>query len=110
MYAFERPELLGDTLYDVIGFGFRRADEAQVRAAARQAQAAAFLARLPRQLHTPLDGAPLSGGEVQRLGLARAFAHTSAARLLVLDDATSNAWIPSRKRSSPAPSPARSAA
>jgi ATP-binding cassette subfamily B protein len=90
VYAFERPELLGDTPYDVIGFGFRRADEAQVRAAARQAQAAAFLARLPRQLHTPLDGAPLSGGEVQRLGLARAFAHAGAARLLVLDDATSS--------------------
>ena len=58
--------------------------------AAGQAQAAAFLARLPRQLSTSLDGTPLSGGEVQRLGLARAFAHAGAARLLVLDDATSS--------------------
>jgi ATP-binding cassette subfamily B protein len=90
IYAFERPELVGDTPYDVIGFGFRRPDDAQVRAAAGQAQAAAFLARLPRQLSTSLDGTPLSGGEVQRLGLARAFAHAGAARLLVLDDATSS--------------------
>src|ERR1700761_5858021 len=90
VYAFERPELVGDTPYDVIGFGFRRPDAAQVLVAAGQAQAAAFLARLPRQLGTSLDGTPLSGGEVQRLGLARAFAHASAARLLVLDDATSS--------------------
>ena len=90
VYAFERPELLGDTPGDVIGFGFRRPDDAQVRAAAGQAQAAAFLARLPRQMSTSLDRTPLSGGEVQRLGLARAFAHADAARLLVLDDATSS--------------------
>jgi ATP-binding cassette, subfamily B, bacterial len=90
VYAFERPELLGDTPEDVIGFGLRRPDDAQVRAAAGQAQAAAFIARLPRQMRTSLDGAPLSGGEVQRLGLARAFAHAGAARLLVLDDATSS--------------------
>jgi ATP-binding cassette subfamily B protein len=90
VYAFERPELVGDTPFDVIRFGFRRPDDAQVRAAAGQAQAAAFLARLPRQLSTSLDGTPLSGGEVQRLGLARAFAHAGAARLLVLDDATSS--------------------
>ena len=90
VYAFERPELLGDTPQDVIGFGFRRPGEAQIRAAARQAQAAAFIARLPGQLRTRLDGTALSGGEVQRLGLARAFAHAGTARLLVLDDATSS--------------------
>ena len=90
VYAFERPELVGDTPHDAIGFGSRRPDDAQVRVAAGQAQAAAFLARLPRQLDTSLDGTPLSGGEVQRLGLARAFAHAGAARLLVLDDATSS--------------------
>jgi ATP-binding cassette subfamily B protein len=89
-YAFERPELVGDTPADVIRFGFRRPDDTQVRVAAGQAQAAAFLARLPRQLSTSLDGTPLSGGEVQRLGLARAFAHAGPARLLVLDDATSS--------------------
>jgi len=90
VYAFERPELIGDTPYDVIGFGLRRLDDTQIRVASGQAQAAAFLARLPRRLRTPLRSTPLSGGEVQRLGLARAFAHAGAARLLVLDDATSS--------------------
>jgi ATP-binding cassette, subfamily B, bacterial len=90
VYAFERPELVGDTPCDVIGFGLRRPDDAQVLAAAGQAQADAFIARLPEQMSTSLDRAPLSGGEVQRLGLARAFAHAGAARLLILDDATSS--------------------
>jgi ATP-binding cassette, subfamily B, bacterial len=90
VYAFERPELLGDTPGDVIGFGLHRPDDARIREAARQAQADAFIARLPGQLRTPLDRTPLSGGEVQRLGLARAFAHARTARLLVLDDATSS--------------------
>jgi ATP-binding cassette subfamily B protein len=39
-------------------------------------------------MDTPVADAPLSGGEVQRLGLARAFAH--GGQLLVLDDATSS--------------------
>jgi ATP-binding cassette subfamily B protein len=90
VYAFERPELVGDTPEDVIGFGLRRPDDAQIRVAAGQAQAGAFIARLPGRMSTSLDTAPLSGGEVQRLGLARAFAHAGAARLLVLDDATSS--------------------
>ena len=90
VYAFERPELVADTPEDVIGFGLRRPDDAQIQVAAGQAQAAAFIARLPRRMSTSLDTTPLSGGEVQRLGLARAFAHAGAARLLVLDDATSS--------------------
>ncbi|MEH6379973.1 ATP-binding cassette domain-containing protein, partial [Streptomyces sp. KLMMK] len=47
-----------------------------------------FVRRLPRGYDTPCADAPLSGGEAQRLGLARAFAH--AGRLLILDDATSS--------------------
>lgn len=90
VYAFERPELLGATPHEVIGFGLTRPGGEQIAAAAMRAQAAGFLARLPRQLHTPLEQAPLSGGEIQRLGLARAFAHATTARLLVLDDATSS--------------------
>ncbi|MEJ8641026.1 ABC transporter ATP-binding protein [Streptomyces sp. MS1.HAVA.3] len=44
--------------------------------------------RLSHGYDTRLADAPMSGGEVQRLGLARAFCH--AGRLLVLDDATSS--------------------
>ena len=59
-----------------------------MRAAARAACADAFVRRLPLGYDTPLDEAPMSGGERQRIGLARAFAHGE--RLLILDDATSS--------------------
>jgi ATP-binding cassette subfamily B protein len=87
-YAFDRPVLLGDTIADAIGFGRAAPAPGQVREAARDACADRFVERLPGGYATPLGDAPLSGGEAQRLGLARAFAHPG--RLLILDDATSS--------------------
>jgi ATP-binding cassette subfamily B protein len=89
-YAFERPALLGATLGAAIGFGFTAPSRGQVQVAARAACADAFIQRLPHGYDTALAGAPLSGGEAQRIGLARAFAHARAARLMILDDATSS--------------------
>jgi ATP-binding cassette subfamily B protein len=86
-YAFSRPALFGTTVGAAIAFGADRAPADTVRSAARAAGADAFVVRLPDGYDTPLADAPLSGGELQRLGLARAFAH--AGRLLVLDDAMS---------------------
>ena len=90
VYAFERPALFGRTPREAIRFGAWCPGEEQVASAARAARAHDFIGRLPAGPDTPLDDAPMSGGEVQRLGLARAFAHASEARLLVLDDATSS--------------------
>ncbi|HEY7486675.1 MAG TPA: ABC transporter ATP-binding protein [Streptosporangiaceae bacterium] len=90
-YAFERPVLTGDTLADAIGFGVAASSPGRperVREAARAACADAFIRRLPQGYDTPPERAPMSGGEVQRVGLARAFAQ--AERLLILDDATSS--------------------
>lgn len=87
-YAFERPWLTGATVAEAIAAGAQTASERDVRAAARAAGADGFVRMLPQGYATPLDEAPLSGGELQRLGLARAFAH--AGRLLILDDATSS--------------------
>ncbi|MFI6144545.1 ABC transporter ATP-binding protein [Streptomyces sp. NPDC051109] len=88
-YAFDRPALLGDTVGGAIAFGAGPDPGPEaVRAAARAAGADAFVRRLPHGYGTRLADAPMSGGEVQRLGLARAFCH--AGRLLVLDDATSS--------------------
>ncbi|MFF9864517.1 ABC transporter ATP-binding protein [Streptomyces sp. NPDC013953] len=87
-YAFARPALFGTTVGAALAFGAHTPTGPAVRAAARAAGADGFVGRLPDGYATPLKEAPLSGGELQRLGLARAFAH--AGRLLILDDATSS--------------------
>jgi ATP-binding cassette subfamily B protein len=88
-YAFERPTLVGDTIGDAITpAGQAATTTPAAREAAGTACADAFIRRLPRGYDTALREAPMSGGERQRLGLARAFAQGE--RLLVLDDATSS--------------------
>ncbi|CAM3834732.1 ABC transporter ATP-binding protein [Kibdelosporangium persicum] len=82
--AFERPVLVGGTVADAVGMG---RDLDLVRSAAEATHAHEFVSRLPLGYNTPLAQAPMSGGEAQRLGLARAW---NAERLLVLDDATSS--------------------
>ncbi|WP_254642753.1 ABC transporter ATP-binding protein, partial [Streptomyces sp. BV333] len=85
-YAFERPALFGTTIADAVACG--PLPEPDLRRALRRAAADTFTNRLPHGTRTPLPAAPLSGGELQRLGLARAF--TRPTRLLILDDATSS--------------------
>ncbi|MDG4865674.1 ABC transporter ATP-binding protein, partial [Streptomyces sp. T-3] len=86
-HAFARPALLGASVGDTIAFGAYDPGESRVVQAARTARAHEFIRRLPEGYATACATAPLSGGEAQRLGLARAFAHPG--RLLILDDATS---------------------
>ncbi|WP_079031726.1 ABC transporter transmembrane domain-containing protein [Streptomyces specialis] len=86
--AFDRPALLGGTLAGAIGFGQDAPPAERIAAAARSASADTFIRTLPDGYATRCADAPLSGGELQRLGLARAFTHTG--RLLILDDATSS--------------------
>ncbi|MGI5379459.1 ABC transporter ATP-binding protein [Streptomyces sp. CA-251387] len=90
-YGFERPVLLGDTFADAIGFGPCAPGGGGVRAAATAARADAFIRTMPEGYGTGLATAPLSGGENQRIGLARAFAQSAPnGRLLVLDDVTAS--------------------
>ena len=83
-YAFERPVLVGDTVADAISFGSGTYPTADVIEAAKAAQAHDFIVRLPHGYRTALAEAPMSGGEAQRVGLARAFFHGT--RVLILDD------------------------
>lgn len=83
--AFERPALVGSTVGDAISVG--PLQPVRLLASARATHAHDFVSRLPDGYGTPLSKAPMSGGEAQRLGLARAW---TAKRLLILDDATSS--------------------
>jgi ATP-binding cassette subfamily B protein len=83
---------------DNVAFGAldRRADRAAVERAADQAGAGPVIARLAAGWQTPLSrqlsgGTQLSGGEWQRLALARAlFAVQAGAGVLVLDEPTAS--------------------
>jgi len=83
-YGFSRPALFGETVADAIAFGGDTPAAEQVEEAARAARADDFIRMLPQGYATPLTQAPMSGGETQRVGLARTFAH--AGRVVVLDD------------------------
>lgn len=87
-FAFARPALLGRTIAGSIALGKARPEPGTVVAAARDARADSFITRLPTGYLTALADAPMSGGEAQRLGLARAFARPG--RVLILEDATSS--------------------
>lgn len=83
-YGFARPALFGETVADAIAFGADAPSAEQLEEAARAARADGFIRLLPGGYATPLAQAPMSGGETQRVGLARTFAH--AGRVVVLDD------------------------
>lgn len=85
-FAFDAPVLLGATVAESIAYP-HEAQQSRVREAARLARADSFLQRLPAGYDTDVECAPMSGGELQRVGLARAFAADTP--VMVFDDATS---------------------
>jgi ATP-binding cassette subfamily B protein/subfamily B ATP-binding cassette protein MsbA len=88
-FVFQEPVLLPATIAENIAFGRPGASMAEIEAAARRANAEAFIRRLPRGYETVVgDGAArVSVGERQRIALARAF--LKDAPILLLDEPTS---------------------
>ncbi|MBC3910918.1 ABC transporter ATP-binding protein [Undibacterium sp. NL8W] len=87
-YVMQDVFLFDDTVLENIRLGREDISEAQVIAAATAAQAHDFISRLPQGYQTVLGerGARLSGGEKQRLSIARAL--VKDAPVIVLDEAT----------------------
>jgi len=81
--------LFADTIAANIAYGSKNATQSDIEAAAKAAQADAFIRSLPEGYATKLGerGVTLSGGQRQRIAIARAV--LKDAPILLLDEATS---------------------
>lgn len=88
-YVPQAAFLFSGTIASNVGYGVDDADEDRIRAAADVAQASDFIAERPEGLATPISqgGTNVSGGQRQRLAIARALA--TDARAYLFDDSFS---------------------
>lgn len=88
--VFQSVYLFNDTIANNIRFGRAGASLEEVRSAAKRAACDDFIMALPEGYDTIIgeDGASLSGGEKQRISIARAIIKDSP--IIILDEATAN--------------------
>ncbi|OOM14400.1 ABC transporter ATP-binding protein [Clostridium saccharobutylicum] len=88
--VFQNVYLFNDTIMNNIKFGNSNATEEEVKEAVRKARCDVFIENLPDGYNTVVGegGAALSGGEKQRISIARAI--LKDAPIVLLDEATAN--------------------
>jgi ATP-binding cassette subfamily B protein len=90
--------LFSGTVHDNICYGKPAADDDEVVAVAKVAQAHDFIQQLPQGYDTHVEerGVNLSGGQKQRIAIARAL--LMRPRVLILDDSTSSVDVETETR------------
>ena len=88
--VFQKVYLFNDTIANNIAFGKPGAARVEIMEAAKKARCHDFIMQLPNQYDTVVNeaGASLSGGEKQRISIARAILKDSP--IIILDEATSS--------------------
>lgn len=89
-FVFQNVYLFGDTIENNVRFGKSEASHEEVVEACKKARCHDFIMSLPEGYGTVIGegGATLSGGEKQRISIARAIIKN--AQIIILDEATSS--------------------